>query len=186
MNMKRLLEEGDVFKLKLGMKVEHEIPQKLFVSNRPLSNERESKCITIGEIYSYNFNNLQTQIGDLKNEIRKQVFYHLGIDDQHTDKEIVKFVNNIVKKKKDTLNFDMFDSSKLIGNYVVTKVEVNKVSYDGHFETEYLVSAAELIPNYSHVDHFIRNIQFIQYGFRDARIEKKDVEFVKKMRKQWV
>ena len=102
-----LLQKGDIIRLENGMKVYAEIPENVYIQNKPFSSKMTEQDIEIGKIY-------------YRNEISKEQLIN----------QLMKSINSIIIITKDkvtdlveTLNIDFtvkkFDTSIYASEYIV-------------------------------------------------------------------
>ena len=166
--MDRLLQIGDVFELKRGMRVYAKLPEKYFISNKKLSNEFIEKDITIGDI-------LQPQrieesdLKDIVNDIIHDFDFRLGIRIQ--DDKVISYVMDIINNHR--ISDGEYDTSELCGKYIVTFTSVTGGGY-GHGYNDVYPDGYQVVAQ--NIEDSEQTIRFFQTGCFTAMILQEDIE----------
>lgn len=136
MNMKKLLEKGDVFNLTKGMYAYAQIPERYAYSNASLSYEIVTKDIRIGDALQVTAQKKETELQSVARKIHRDAPF-ISMD------EAYDFLKKSYQAKGKTLDNETFDDTELIGEYVVIHTE----NAGGGVQPSMIGSAPDIYPD---------------------------------------
>ncbi|MDO4282726.1 MAG: hypothetical protein Q4D02_03740 [Clostridia bacterium] len=114
--MTELLQRGNIIKIKKGMKVYANIPEKFVFSNRPLSGELHCKTVEVGKIYKISKEFKEEYVtGVKKDEVERLRERNFNVTEEQ--------IENLLKQTAPSLESEEYDASILEGEYIVVKTE---------------------------------------------------------------
>lgn len=114
--MRELLQRGNVFKIKKGMRVYTDIPSKYVLENCRNSNRKTATDITVGEILTSTASDKTKDLIYIRNDI-------INVFNKHGLKIHEETVNDFLKGLNISLKEEQFNTSIFTGEYVVTHTE---------------------------------------------------------------
>lgn len=109
--MAKSLRIGDIIRVKEGMKLKVEIPEKFIYANRPFSNRLISTCICIGRLLQIVGNS-----EDRKRKIVEKITETFKAEQITISAEEIE---NFVSGKIPNIEPETFDTKQFVGEYIV-------------------------------------------------------------------